>query len=205
PGERRRRARCAGRPRGELPRGTRAPALRVRRPFPEPGPAEGRRGELGARPHAEAAPPDARPAHPRRGCEDVGAADGGRVRSVREHGDDALRQGRDHLEPARPALHVRDPERRRHGAAPIDGETRMAAENSFDVACEGDPQEVTNALDQARREIETRYDLKGSKNEVRLETNEITVLAADDMRSEEHTSELQSPDHLVCRLLLEKK
>src|SRR5258708_17295812 len=27
----------------------------------------------------------------------------------------------------------------------------------------------------------------------------------DDHRSEEHTSELQSPDHLVCRLLLEKK
>src|SRR5258708_14864802 len=27
----------------------------------------------------------------------------------------------------------------------------------------------------------------------------------DRMRSEEHTSELQSPDHLVCRLLLEKK
>src|SRR5438552_10451711 len=26
-----------------------------------------------------------------------------------------------------------------------------------------------------------------------------------DVRSEEHTSELQSPDHLVCRLLLEKK
>src|SRR5258708_13587595 len=30
---------------------------------------------------------------------------------------------------------------------------------------------------------------------------EITLLR----RSEEHTSELQSPDHLVCRLLLEKK
>src|SRR5207244_12714946 len=30
--------------------------------------------------------------------------------------------------------------------------------------------------------------------------------SADDLvRSEEHTSELQSPDHLVCRLLLEKK
>src|SRR5258708_31605325 len=27
----------------------------------------------------------------------------------------------------------------------------------------------------------------------------------DALRSEEHTSELQSPDHLVCRLLLEKK
>src|SRR5258708_29511524 len=33
---------------------------------------------------------------------------------------------------------------------------------------------------------------------------EVEQLAADD-RSEEHTSELQSPDHLVCRLLLEKK
>src|SRR5258708_26949866 len=29
--------------------------------------------------------------------------------------------------------------------------------------------------------------------------------AAPSGRSEEHTSELQSPDHLVCRLLLEKK
>src|SRR5438552_8936238 len=29
--------------------------------------------------------------------------------------------------------------------------------------------------------------------------------AAQISRSEEHTSELQSPDHLVCRLLLEKK
>src|SRR5258708_28351321 len=31
------------------------------------------------------------------------------------------------------------------------------------------------------------------------------VLLAPRNRSEEHTSELQSPDHLVCRLLLEKK
>src|SRR5258708_8015475 len=30
-------------------------------------------------------------------------------------------------------------------------------------------------------------------------------MVARDARSEEHTSELQSPDHLVCRLLLEKK
>src|SRR5258708_28786613 len=29
--------------------------------------------------------------------------------------------------------------------------------------------------------------------------------SGDHHRSEEHTSELQSPDHLVCRLLLEKK
>src|SRR5437660_6284467 len=31
------------------------------------------------------------------------------------------------------------------------------------------------------------------------------VLALDHVRSEEHTSELQSRGHLVCRLLLEKK
>src|SRR5207244_10209323 len=31
------------------------------------------------------------------------------------------------------------------------------------------------------------------------------VLGHEVVRSEEHTSELQSPDHLVCRLLLEKK
>src|SRR5438552_14842918 len=34
---------------------------------------------------------------------------------------------------------------------------------------------------------------------------DIKVLVIGDARSEEHTSELQSPDHLVCRLLLEKK
>src|SRR5438552_11105960 len=32
-----------------------------------------------------------------------------------------------------------------------------------------------------------------------------TSTDASAMRSEEHTSELQSPDHIVCRLLLEKK
>src|SRR5258708_14072195 len=32
-----------------------------------------------------------------------------------------------------------------------------------------------------------------------------SVVAVTAQRSEEHTSELQSPDHLVCRLLLEKK
>src|SRR6266446_4980543 len=49
----------------------------------------------------------------------------------------------------------------------------MAAENSFDIVCKVDMQEVTNALDQARREIETRYDLKGSKNEITLEKTDI--------------------------------
>src|SRR5438552_10667685 len=38
---------------------------------------------------------------------------------------------------------------------------------------------------------------------IRWVLSKIGVLPA--TRSEEHTSELQSPDHLVCRLLLEKK
>src|SRR5258708_21672151 len=33
----------------------------------------------------------------------------------------------------------------------------------------------------------------------------VSVARRESGRSEEHTSELQSPDHLVCRLLLEKK
>src|SRR5207244_13426092 len=37
-----------------------------------------------------------------------------------------------------------------------------------------------------------------------IPTQDLLVLFLS-IRSEEHTSELQSPDHLVCRLLLEKK
>src|SRR5258708_29813498 len=36
-------------------------------------------------------------------------------------------------------------------------------------------------------------------------SNFVTLTPEIRIRSEEHTSELQSPDHLVCRLLLEKK
>lgn len=58
----------------------------------------------------------------------------------------------------------------------------MAGESSFDVVCKVDMQEVTNALDQARREIETRYDLKGSRNEIVLDKTDIVVTVADDMK-----------------------
>lgn len=58
----------------------------------------------------------------------------------------------------------------------------MAAENSFDIACKIDMQEVVNALDQARREIETRYDLKGTRNEIEQEKSEIVLTCADDMK-----------------------
>src|SRR5438552_14849988 len=39
----------------------------------------------------------------------------------------------------------------------------------------------------------------------RVECFDISTIHGAHARSEEHTSELQSPDHLVCRLVLEKK
>ena len=71
----------------------------------------------------------------------------------------------------------------------------MAAENSFDIVCKVDMQEVTNALDQARREIETRYDLKGSKNEVKLEKTEILLTVPDEMKLKAVIDILQSKLH----------
>jgi uncharacterized protein YajQ (UPF0234 family) len=71
----------------------------------------------------------------------------------------------------------------------------MAAENSFDIVCKVDMQEVTNALDQARREIETRYDLKGSKNEVTLDKTDIVLTAPDDMKLRAVADILQSKLH----------
>jgi cyclic-di-GMP-binding protein len=58
----------------------------------------------------------------------------------------------------------------------------MAAENSFDIACKIDMQEVANAINQAQREIETRYDLKGTKNQIVQEQSEIVLTSPDDMK-----------------------
>jgi cyclic-di-GMP-binding protein len=71
----------------------------------------------------------------------------------------------------------------------------MAAENSFDIVCKVDMQEVTNALDQARREIDTRYDLKGARNEVTLEAPDIVVNAPDDMKLKAVVDIVQSRLH----------
>jgi uncharacterized protein YajQ (UPF0234 family) len=71
----------------------------------------------------------------------------------------------------------------------------MAAENSFDIVCKVDMQEVANALDQTRREVETRYDLKSTKNEVTLEEQELVALCADDMKLKAVVDILQSKLH----------
>src|SRR5438876_215032 len=51
------------------------------------------------------------------------------------------------------------------------------------------------------------FDVRGNLYVCANQANEIQVLSPSgaSTRSEEHTSELQSPVHLVCRLLLEKK
>ena len=45
----------------------------------------------------------------------------------------------------------------------------MAKDYSFDVVCRTNLQEAANAVNQAAREIGTRYDFKGSKSSVSLE------------------------------------
>ncbi|MGH7313385.1 MAG: YajQ family cyclic di-GMP-binding protein [Candidatus Rokuibacteriota bacterium] len=71
----------------------------------------------------------------------------------------------------------------------------MASENSFDIVCKVDMQEVTNALDQARREIETRYDLKGGRNEILLDKTDIVVTATEEMKLTAVVDILQSRLH----------
>src|ERR687889_7403 len=59
----------------------------------------------------------------------------------------------------------------------------MAGVSSFDVVSDFDQQELVNALDQARREIGTRYDFKGSKAELELGKEEITLRADTEFRA----------------------
>ena len=58
----------------------------------------------------------------------------------------------------------------------------MADMHSFDIVSKINMQEMTNAIQQATKEIETRYDFKGSKSSIELGKEEITVLSDDDFR-----------------------
>lgn len=56
----------------------------------------------------------------------------------------------------------------------------MAAENSFDIVSKVDLQEVRNAIDQAMKEVRTRFDLKDSKSDIRLEDEDAIHLTSAD-------------------------
>ena len=57
----------------------------------------------------------------------------------------------------------------------------MAAQNSFDIVSKFDSQELRNAVDQAMREITTRYDLKDSKTEIEQEDDKLVINTSDEM------------------------
>lgn len=71
----------------------------------------------------------------------------------------------------------------------------MASEYSFDVVSEFDQQELVNALDQTRREIQTRYDFKGLTADIELEKETITLLTVGDMQLKSIMDVLKSKLH----------
>jgi cyclic-di-GMP-binding protein len=52
----------------------------------------------------------------------------------------------------------------------------MATDSSFDIVSQFDEQELVNALDQTRREVQTRFDLKDTKTEIEHSKDSITIL-----------------------------
>ena len=57
----------------------------------------------------------------------------------------------------------------------------MASTYSFDVVSDFDRQELVNTLDQVRRDVGNRYDLKDSNTEIDLEETELVITTASDM------------------------
>ncbi|MGD1865691.1 MAG: DUF520 family protein, partial [Phormidesmis sp.] len=57
----------------------------------------------------------------------------------------------------------------------------MASTYSFDVVSDFDRQELVNTLDQARREIKSRYDLKDTKTTLDLKEDSIDIETNSDM------------------------
>ena len=60
----------------------------------------------------------------------------------------------------------------------------MSKDSSFDIVSEVDLQEVDNAVNQAAKEIETRYDFKGSQSEIRFDRTkkEIKMITRTDIQ-----------------------
>jgi hypothetical protein len=71
----------------------------------------------------------------------------------------------------------------------------VAQENSFDIACKLDIQEVSNAINQTVKEIQQRYDLKDARCQVALEKTDIVLGAPDEMKLKAVVDILQSKLH----------
>ncbi|MFF2482581.1 YajQ family cyclic di-GMP-binding protein [Paenibacillus sp. NPDC058071] len=68
----------------------------------------------------------------------------------------------------------------------------MSSESSFDIVSKVDMQELNNAIQQAEREIETRFDFKGSKSSIALEKEELVIVSDDDFKLNSVIDILQS-------------
>lgn len=58
----------------------------------------------------------------------------------------------------------------------------MSKESSFDIVSKIDMAEVTNAINIAMKEIETRFDFKGSKSNISLDKEEIVLISDDEYK-----------------------
>ena len=58
----------------------------------------------------------------------------------------------------------------------------MASESSFDVVSRVDGQELDNALNQTRKEIENRFDFKHSKTSIEFDGKKITLISDDELK-----------------------
>ncbi len=73
------------------------------------------------------------------------------------------------------------------------GEYVMAKECSFDIVSEYNKQELVNAIDQVKRELTTRFDLKDSNSQVELDADKcITITTNDEMKLKNIVDILQS-------------
>jgi cyclic-di-GMP-binding protein len=66
---------------------------------------------------------------------------------------------------------------------------------SFDIVSQVDMQEVDNAVNQAIKEIEQRYDFRGSKSELKWDKKEIIFLGEDDYKMGAMKDILQTKMH----------
>ena len=73
----------------------------------------------------------------------------------------------------------------------------MAKNSSFDIVSEIDFQEIDNALNQAKKEIQQRYDLKESKTELELNKADKVI----NMNTKDDYSAKQSIDILQTRMI----
>jgi uncharacterized protein YajQ (UPF0234 family) len=68
----------------------------------------------------------------------------------------------------------------------------MATEYSFDISSRVDRQELTNALDAVRKEVENRFDFKGSPVTIDLEKDTLNLEAQDEMKLKQLIDVIQS-------------